>query len=194
MVIAGQEISEKCTGCWQDNLKRNACCKIWSKLGPGKQLKTIDPYYFISGIILCVLLFVDHPHMQESHQKTPRFFEPVAKMLFLLTFVRRVINKLSGQNTFLGIFKLVDLFVGVADIFLELFPLQAKLLGAHHHSRFLSQQQDHPGVSIISGRGPTWLWNWSSFSTQVLLLLLLLLLDVFLDTWLWNCSLLENQD
>ena len=66
----------------------------------------------------CVLLFVDHPRRQESHQRTPLFFEPEFKTGFSLSYVQLV----------------VDLFVGVADVFLKFFPLKAKLLGGHHFS------------------------------------------------------------
>ena len=74
----------------------------------------------------CVLLFVDHPRRQESHQRTPLFFEPEVKQLFVW-----FIHWTSSQSY---VQFLVDLFIGVADVFLKLLPLEAKLLGAHHHS------------------------------------------------------------
>ena len=41
---------------------------------------------------------------------------------------------------------MVDLFVGVADVFLKFLPLEAKLLGTHH--RHLSDQRPWPHLAL----------------------------------------------
>ena len=57
------------------------------------------------------------------------------------------LNKISVLDAFYGhIQLLVDLFVGVADVFLKFLPLKAKLLGTHH--RHLSDQRPWPHLAL----------------------------------------------
>ena len=56
------------------------------------------------------------------------------------------LNKISVLDAFLVIFIFVDLFVGVADVFLKFLPLEAKLLGTHH--RHLSDQRPWPHLAL----------------------------------------------